>query len=177
MKVNYEDFRTIIILVDQQKNIVIFPMSKTDYPIELADGTMIEYSYLPAYYPIELSYPYTATELADKIEYGINQWNVHKCYDNFSGKNTFEEKYYNIKGFKNAVKGHLYFRLGWDDIQKKYVTLMFPWKRGYSYDYADKKTLPDDADWIDYANAVIDYINMDFMTLEHFRRCKSEYNI
>lgn len=66
MKVNYEDFRTIIILVDQQKNIVIFPMSKTDYPIELADGTMIEYLYLPAYYPIELNYPYTATELAKK---------------------------------------------------------------------------------------------------------------
>lgn len=67
--------------------------------------------------------------------------------------------------------------LGWDDIQKKYVTLMFPLKRGYAYDYGDKKTLPDDADWIDYANAVIDYINMDFMTLEHFRRCKSQYNI
>ncbi len=38
MKVNYEDFRTIIMLINPEKNIVIFPISKSDFPYESADG-------------------------------------------------------------------------------------------------------------------------------------------
>lgn len=63
MKVNLADFRTIVLLVDEQKNIVIFPISKSDFPIELADGSFEEFGYLPAYYPIELKYPYDTKDL------------------------------------------------------------------------------------------------------------------
>ncbi len=177
MKVDFEDFRTIIMLVDCEKNIVIFPISKSHFPIDMPDGTVMEYGYLAVYYPIELKYPYTQKELAEKIEYGIKQWNVHECYENFSGRNTFEEKYYGVKGFKNAVKGNLYISLGWDDIQGKYVSLCMPWKSGYAYMGLDHVKLPDDADWMDFADAVIKYINMDLTTLESYRVYKRNLNI
>ncbi len=173
MKVNFKDFRYIKILADQTKDIVIFPIGI----VELIDGSDAEFEYNVAYYPIELKYPYTATELAVKIQYGIEQWGMHKCYDDFSGKNTFEEKYYGIKGFKNAVKGNLYFRLGWDDIQGKYVSLLMPLKRGYAYIGLDKTQLSDEADWLDFANAIIEYINMDITKLKTFKTYKSKLNL
>ncbi len=177
MKVNFEDFRRIDMLVDCEKNIVIFPASKSKLPITLADGTITEDLYLTAYYPIELKYPYTQEELAEKIEYGIKQWNVHECYDDSVEKRTFEEKYYGVKGFKNAVKGKLYISLGWDDIQGKYVSLSMPWKSGYAYMGLDHVKLPDDADWMDFADAVIKYINMDLTTLKSYKTYKRDLNI
>ena len=177
MKVDLKDFRSVEILVNSEKDIVIFPISKTDHPIELADGSIEEFGYMTAYYPIELKNPYTIDALAQKIEFGIEQWDKHKCYENFSGKNTFEEKYYGIKGFKNAVKGNLYITLGWDDIQGKYVSLSVPLKRGYAYIVLDDKRLPDDADWIDFANVVMEYINMDIKELSSFKTYKSKLNL
>ncbi len=177
MKVNFEDFRRIDMLVDCEKNIVIFPTSKSKLPITLADGTITEDLYLTAYYPIELKSPYTQEELAEKIEYGIKQWNVHECYDDSVEKRTFEEKYYGVKGFKNAVKGKLYISLGWDDIQGKYVSLCVPWKSGYAYMGLDHVKLPDDADWMDFADAVIKYINMDLTTLKSYKTYKRDLNI
>ncbi len=177
MKVDFEDFRSIDMLVDCEKNIVIFPVSKSKLPGTLPDGTIIEDDYLTAYFPIELKYPYTQKELAEKIKYGIEQWNVHECYENFSGRNTFEEKYYGIKGFKNAVKGKLFIDLGWNDILGKYVSLSMPLKRGYAYIGIDDVKLPDDADWMDFADAVIKYINMDLTSLRPYKTYKRDLNI
>lgn len=174
MVINLEDFRRIEILVNAEKDIVIFPLSEITHPVELANGEMVEGLYQVAYYPIELKYPYTNTELADKIRFGIEQWNQHECY---SGSKTFEEKYYGVKGFKNAVKGNLFINLGWDDIQGKYVSLLMPLKRGHSYIGLANTKLDADADWIDFANAVIDYINLDYTKLRSFKTYKSSLNI
>ncbi len=177
MKVDFADFRTIVLLVDGQKNVVIFPISKSDFQIELADGSFEEFGYLPAYYPIELKYPYNAEELAEKIKYGIEQWDKHPCYqEKLNNMLTFEEKYYGIKGFKKASKGKLYIRLGWDDIQGKYIEMEFPAKRGYAYLGLAEKKLSAEADWIDYANAVIDFIDMDITKLKSFKIYKSKLN-
>ena len=177
MKVNLEDFRSIKMLIDQEKNIAIFPVSKTKEPVK--DPIVDEYNYMyyPAFFPIELKYPYSNVELAEKIKYGIEQWNIHECYPEHSGKNTYEEKYYGVKGFKKAIQGKLLIWLGWDDIGGKRVSLSAPAKRGYAYYGLTDTRLPDDADWIDFANVVIDYINMDLKQLSSFKTYRSYLNM
>jgi len=177
MKVDFEDFRSIEILIDPQKNIVIFPRSKTDFPFELADGTIVDFTYLPAYYPIEVNYPYDAVQLAEKIKYGIEQWNQHSAYSyEHHKKVTSEEKYYGVKGFKNATKGVRHIDLGWDNIQGKYVTLSLPLKRGYAYIRIDSVKLSDDADWLDFANQVLEYVEIDVTQLKRFKTFKRSIN-
>lgn len=177
MKVNLEEFRSIIMLVDQEKNVVIFPVSATKYIREQEDGSM-QCDYYPAFYPIELQFPYTVENLAERIKYGIEQWNQHPCYEEKLNNNrTFEEKYYGIKGFKNAVKGKLYISLGWDDIQGKYVSFSMPLKRGYAYIGIDDTSLSENADWVDFANAVMKYINADITKFRSFKTFKSKLNI
>ena len=76
MKVDLKEFRWIDIYVNEEKDIVIFPQSETTEPQELADGTMLNEPWLcTAYYPIEIKHPYTKEEVAEKIKYGIEQWN------------------------------------------------------------------------------------------------------
>ena len=74
MKVNLKDSRYITMLVDTQKNIVIFPIGKSDFPVKMPDGSMLDFSYFPCNNPIELKFPYTVAELADKIKQGIEEW-------------------------------------------------------------------------------------------------------
>lgn len=177
MRVNLMDSRLINILVNQRKDIVIFPRSKSEKAIELADGTLAEGLYMPAYYPIELKYPYDRNELAKKIEFGIEQWDKHPCYDDEKENKTFEEKYYGVKGFKKAVKGILYFNLGWDEIQGKYVSLYLPCKRGYAYLAIKTEKLLIDATWLDFADAVINLANMDLNELDSFKHFKNSLNL
>lgn len=178
MNVDFADFRSIRILVDQQKNIVIFPISKSDFPIVLADGSIEEFGYLPAYYPIEVMYPYSTKELAEKIKYGIEQWDKHPCYQEESNNMlTFEEKYYGIKGFRKATKGKLYIILGWDDIEGKTIALCVPAKSGYAYLGLDEIRLSEDADWLAFADGVIKYVNMDITQLDSFKTYKSKLNL
>ena len=178
MKVDLKEFRWIGIYVNEEKDIVIFPQSETSEPQELADGTILnEPWFCTAYYPIELKYPYIAEEVAEKIKYGIEQWNKHEPYNDFSGKNTFEEKYYGIKGFKKAIKGKRYIRLGWDDIQGKYVSLQVPGKSGYWYLGVDEVVLDENANWIDYAEVVIKFIETDLYDIPYVRSMKRKLNL
>ncbi|WP_133051132.1 hypothetical protein, partial [Ruminiclostridium hungatei] len=140
-------------LADNSGNIVIFLVSKTDKLFE--DGE--NYIYYPAYYPIELNSPCTREELASKIQEGIEEWDIHTPYES---KKTFEEKYYGIKGFKNASLGKKYITLGWNDIEGKYISLGLPLKKGYGYMGIESIKLKEDGDYLDYANAVIDLINL-----------------
>ena len=41
-KVNLQDFRYIDIYINEEKDIVIFPHSKADEPLELADGSILD---------------------------------------------------------------------------------------------------------------------------------------
>ena len=178
MKVNLEEFRWIDIYVNEEKDIVIFPQSETNEQQELADGTILnEPWFCTAYYPIEIKYPYTKEELAEKIKCGIEQWGKNEPYNDFSGKNTFEEKYYGIKGFKKAIKGKRYINLGWDDIQGKYVSLLIPCKRGYCYLGVDEVILDENADWMDYAETVIKFIETSIEDIPYARSNKHKLNL
>ncbi len=172
-----KEFKNIDLLIDPEKNVVIFPRSKSKFPFVSVDGSVKVSAYLTAYYPIELKYPYSTEQLAEKIKYGIEQWNHHECYKDIFKTGTFEEKYYNKKGFKNAVKGVSYISLGWDDYQGKYVSFFLPLKRRYTYILLDNVKLPDDAGWTDFAEAVIRYINMDVTKLDSFKTYKSRLNL
>jgi hypothetical protein len=133
MKIDIQDGRDIIILVDENNNIVIFPISALGYEVPDSQGEMYE-PYWPAYFPIEVKHPYTEAELAEKIEYAFSQWCKHPCYDKGrDGKNTFEEKYYGVQGFKNAIKGKRYICAGWNDMVGVRVIISMPLKRGYAY--------------------------------------------
>ena len=127
MIVNMDDYRRITILVNQNRDIVICPKSDSKIPELDENGTILGYPCKDAYFPIELKYPYSENELAQEIEYAIGEFGKHECYE--LEKPTFEEKYYGIKGFKNAVKGHRLITLGWDNIAGKYVSLSLPLKR------------------------------------------------
>lgn len=174
MAIGYETYRRISMLIDEDKNLVIFPQS-VSYGIETEEQKGVPYI---ALYPIELKYPYSAEELSDKIKEGLDEWDKHKCYGNFSGRNTFEEKYYGIKGFKNAVKGKKLIELLWTPSPNKNITsLLIPMKRGYAYLGIKSVKLADNADYIDYANVVIDLINTDFTSLKSYKVYKSKLNI
>lgn len=178
MKVNLKDFRYIDIYVNEGKDIVIFPHSKSNEPLELADGSIFDEPwYCTAYYPIEIKCPYSNIELAEKIQYGIEQWDKHEPYDDFSGKNTFEEKYYGIKGFKKAIKGKRNIHLGWDEFQGKYVSLMIPCKSGYCYLEVDEVILDENADWVDYAEIVIKFIETNIEDIPYARSNKRKLNL
>jgi len=172
-----ENARRIIMLIDEQKNIVIFPISKTDFPQVLADGTVLEYGYLPAFFPIELKSPYTADELAERIKYGIEQYDKHQAHNFEKSKVTVEAKYCGIRSFKQAVKGKLYIDLGWDSFDGKYIILSVPLKSGYAYINFENVKLPDDADYIDFANKVIELSNIDITKHESFKVYKNKLNI
>lgn len=178
MRPDFEEFRKISMLVSPNKDLVIFPASMSHFPFELADGSIISTVCLPAYFPIELKYPYTASELADKIQYGIEQWGRHPCFENHSGKNTLEEKYYGVKGFKNAVKGNLHITVTINcEVEGNSVYLSMPRKRGYAYLGLDKIYLPADAEWLDFAEATLKFINMDITQLRSYKILKSDLNI
>ena len=166
------NFRIVRMLVDENKNIVIFPVSKVNQNDE--DATA---DYGEAYFPIEVIYPYTAEELAKKIEEGFNEWNKHECYPEWDGKNTFEEKYYGIKGFKNAVKGKKFLSVHLDNYFGNEISLMMPMKRGYAYLSIKTICLDKDAKCIDFAKAVISLIELDLETISYYRSQKSKFNI
>lgn len=175
MIVNMDDYRRITILVNQNRDIVIFPNSESKIPKLDENGTILGYPCKVAYFPIELKYPYSENELAQKIEYAIGEFGKHECYE--IEKPTFEEKYYGIKGFKNAVKGLCYIDLGWDNIFGKYVSLLIPLKRGYAYIGINKSYLPENADWNDYAKCVINYIESDLEVFPAYKQYKSKLNL
>lgn len=161
MKVDLEVAKMIEILIDEDKNIAIFPYSQSDIPF---DDTNIEigFKWFTAYFPIELKTPYTINKLASAIEYGINEENKHPYYyyKNHNNK-TLEELYYGEKGFSKVMKGKKMINLGWNDRWGKYASLMLPDKRGYSYTGVKLIYLDDLADWTDFAESVITLINYD----------------
>ena len=89
----------------------------------------------------------------------------------------FLEKYYGIKGLKKAIKGKRNIHLGWDDIQGKYASLMIPCKSGYCYLGVDEVILDEDADWIEYANVVIKFIETDIEDIPYARQNKGKLNL
>lgn len=171
----FKDFKYIMMLSDMDKNIVIFPISKSEKPVVLADGSEEE-AYLPAFYPIELKKPFGVEELSKHIQLGIEQWNVHQCYD-IDSSQALEEKYYGKNGCKNATKGIRHITLGWDDIQGKYVSLSLPLKNGSGYIGIDETILPDDATWEDFSKVVMYYVNSDNADFSEFKTFRNKLNI
>lgn len=172
MKVDFNESRYVKILVDENKNLIILPFGKYEKIFTHADGTTTDNAYFPACYPIEVKFPYTNVELAEKIELGINEWGKHKCYGG-----VYEEKVYGVKGFKKAMKGKFSISLGWNFVEGKVLSLLYPDKRGYSYTGMQRKFLAEDADWIDFADAVIELVNLDISTLPEYKRYKSQLNL
>ena len=171
MKIDIQDGRRITILVDENKNIVIFPISALGYEIPDLQGEMYE-PYWEAYFPIEVKFPYTEAEVAKKIEYAFSQWCKHPCYERMDEKNTFEEKYYGIKYFKNAIKGKRYISAGWGNMLGVNVNFSMPCKGAYAYMGIDKIKLDTTANEYDFAKAVIHFANVDLETLKTFKTYK-----
>lgn len=171
MDTDLNDYRSIEMLVDENNNIAVFPQSKNpDY-----DGDDWTPMYLPSKTPYELKTPYTAEELAAIIEKGILAWERHDPYTD--KKMSIEEYYYKIKGFKKATLGKKLVSLGWDDIGGKGVSLLLPWRTGRTYMGIENIKLPDDADWIDFAKAVLELINLDLPSHHRFKGYKSRLNL
>ncbi len=82
-----------------------------------------------------------------------------------------------FKGFKKAIKGKRYINLGWDDIQGKYVSLLIPCKSGYCYLGVDEVILDENADWMDYAETVIKFIETSIEDIPYARSNKHKLNL
>lgn len=154
---------SIHILADENKNLVLFPNGS-------GNG-------FTAYFPIELPYPYTAEELAKKIEYALGECGKHESYPDFSGKNTFEEKYYGIKGFKNAVKGKRQISilmLITDVVSKYHISIALPLKRGYGYLGIESFSINETSTCLDYAEKIIDWLGKDLTEFRNFKIFKDK---
>ena len=165
-----DDFKSVEILVDKNNNLAIFPKGKVLNTQETSNV-----KFLPSVFQYEVSMPYSVKELAKKIEYAFNDWCV---YDAFCDrKKTYEENYYEIKGFKNAMKGKKLISMGWNDIEGKYISLLLPCKTGYSYITIKEIKLSDNANSFDYAKSVVDLINADLNEFSAYKTYKNMLNI
>ena len=176
MKTDFMDPKDIVILVDESKNLVLFPTGKGPKLEDDIYNTQ-EFSYGVSYHPIELPFPYDLSELADKIKEAIEAVDQYPMYHRFDGKDTFEEKYYGIKGFKAAVKGKRHISLGWNHMFGKTVSLMLPLKRGYGYIGVERIELDEEADWMDFAKAVYKLVNVTLEDTESFKTFKKNINL
>ena len=147
----------------------------------MTDSTGATYTgelYSPAMHPIELKRPYSVCDLAEKIREGIECWDMYECYSTEYGEDVvFEEKYFGVKGLSRAVKGNRYFRVGWNTKEGKYVSFLLPEKRKLCYTGIDKTILADDANWNDFANVVMSYINSDFTLFSTYKTFKRYLNL
>ncbi|MBQ2691217.1 MAG: hypothetical protein IJF53_03585, partial [Clostridia bacterium] len=143
MNIHPYEFKIIDILVDENKNIVIFPESKANYLVEVPLGTGRATKMVPTHrpvpHPIEVTYPFTIEDLASKIEYGFDQWEKHRCYPK---SKHFETEYYGITGFNNAMKGKRYIHVSYGDDGGFHLSLSIPCKgRTYRYLGIEKGTI------------------------------------
>ena len=178
MSIIFNEARSICLLISPLKDIVIFPVSKSNKPFVSANGKIVEGGYFAAYFPIEVKYPYTRDLLAEKIEEGIEAWDKYPCFrDEYGDEKTYEAKYCGERSFKKAVKGYRHISLGWDKFVGKYVRFHIPLKSGYAYIGLDSIELPDDADWSAFAEAVIHYVELDITTLKRYKTYKMKLNL
>lgn len=166
------------ILVDTNNDLAIFSMTRNPEKIEGDPWSPI---WLPSENPMELKTPYTTEELANALECTINAWEKGKVLQ--LGKSSLAEYYYKIKGFKKATLGTKYVSLGWcpgwGPGQGKYVVIELPMNRnkGHAYIMIEKRNLPDDATWMDFANTLIELLNMDLTQLSSYKTYKRQLNI
>jgi len=123
----------------------------------------------------ELKYPYTTEELADEIEKGINAWNRLEPYT--SKRGSIEEYYYKISGFKKATLGKKLIEVNLDRINGNRVSIMLPVKAGKYYLGMTHISLAEDADWLDFAKAVIELVEMDITKVSAYKTFKRKLNI
>ncbi len=171
MKNNLSEFRSINIYVDETKNMAVFPKSKN--PSYNTENNSPMYILSKTFF--ELAFPYSRESVAELVKTGIISWDKYDPYTD--SKKTIEEYYYNIKSFKSATHKKKLISLGWDDIEGKYVSLYIPMKKGKYYIEISSIKLHDEANWIEFADAVIELINMDMNKLNSFKIYKSKLNI
>ena len=163
-----QESKIIQLFSDNTGNIVIFPFSTfTNAP--LADGLEEGWPYT-AYYPIELKANYDMENLSQKIREGFDCWCKYPHYNNFTGKNTYEEKYFGIKGLKKAVLGKKLIRVTFDVEDGYRISLSLPTKgRGYEYLRIESTHLAKNASIIEVAQSVSELINLDLNSNETYR--------
>ena len=171
MTTSIQEDRDISILVDGQHNLAIF----SRYLNPSFDGnygkTPVDF---PAKTPIELLFPYTVDQVALAIKQGMDSYNMCEPY---IAKDTIEEHYYQIKGFKAATLGKKMIDVGWSRLVGKNVRVNLATKRGKGYLCIAEKLFPDDASWEDFAQAVIEFATMDLTKTRTFRSLKSYLNV
>jgi hypothetical protein len=95
----------------------------------------------------------------------------------YIAKDTIEEHYYQIKGFKAATLGKKMIDVGWSRLVGKNVRVNLATKRGKGYLCIAEKHFPDDASWEDFAQTVIEFATMDLTKTRTFRSLKSYLNV
>ena len=183
MLTNLSEYRDIEIYIDEQANVAIYPQAKNpnyeehdldDILHKRMDASTVP-MHIPAKEPIELKMPYRIEDVANAIEEAFGLW--EKCEPLSLRTKTIEEHYYKIKGFKRASFGKKMISAGWDDYRGKYVDLSVPSKTGTYYWTLKKITLAKEADWTDFANAVLELIHTDITQLSAYKTYKSKLNI
>ncbi|MBQ9966618.1 MAG: hypothetical protein IJO95_03160, partial [Clostridia bacterium] len=80
MLVDFNEFRSVNILVSPNKNLAVFPLSKASYPVFDVKGKAINDAYFAAFPPFLLDYPYSREALAETIQKGIEAWDKYECF-------------------------------------------------------------------------------------------------
>ena len=62
-------------------------------------------------------------------------------------------------------------------MQGKYVSLLLPCKSGYQYLGVDEVILDEAADWMDYANAVIKFVEICIDDIPYVKQMKRKLNL
>ena len=182
MEIDLAQVKTIDIFVDENKNLAFFSfVINTEFSFQTAqkdDLSTSSASMPPVFHSkvaYKLKYPYTSQELAALIEQSMNAWNKLEPYT--SKRVSIEEYYYKTRGFKKATLGKRLITLEWNTLGEKTISIMLPVKAGKYYLGMESKKLPNNSDWIDASNTVIDFIEMDITQTSPYKTFRRKLNV
>ncbi|MGN0242881.1 MAG: hypothetical protein ACI4CT_02335 [Lachnospiraceae bacterium] len=166
------EIRRIKLYFDEENNAAAFPMSRHKEKNKEWDA----YLYSEAFHPFEANKPYSVADMAEIIRQAYEAWEQYPAYEK---KKSFEEAYYKISGFKNAMKGKRVIDVDWGDYGVGYgdiveIDYMFPCRQKGVYLQMDSRQLSSDASWEEIAAAVIDLVEKDWDELWAFKTYKSK---
>ena len=182
MEINLTQVKSIDIFVDENKNLAVFSfVLNPEFSFQSApkgDLNTLSASTPPVFHSkvaFELKYPYTSQELAALIEQATNAWNKLEPYT--SKRVSIEEYYYKTSGFQKATFGKKLITLEWSTLGEKTISIMLPVKAGKYYLGMESKKLPNNSDWTDAANVVIDFIEMDITKSSPYKTFRRKLNV
>lgn len=135
-----------------------------------------ERKYLISQKMIPLHYPYSVEDIANALRDIVYAWDNYPPY--LDKVRDAIEIYENTRNFKKASYGKKLLNVSWSSYTgKKEVVLSLPCKTPRMWMGIETIVLPIDADWIDFARVIKEFVEADATTYSRFKTYKRMLNL